>query len=122
MAYHHDWLMQQIEAISAMLKFIVSGQKTAIASIEERKNTVSGGNELYLKLHALVAQRKICEAEDLLFSEMENTTLETLDAAIQFYTDLNQLSDEELEHANFSRDEIKTGLDEVCRTYGIAYY
>ena len=34
---------------------------------------------------------------------------------------LNKLNDDELESKNFSRDEIKSGLQEVCRINGSVY-
>jgi hypothetical protein len=119
MSYHQDWLMRQIEAISAMLGYILTGKKASTISIEEEQLTHSGTNELYLQLQALVRLGKICEAENLLFEAMEAPDSTVLDAATRFYDDLSRLSDEDLRNANFSRGEIYDGLQEVCHVFGI---
>lgn len=119
MSYHQDWLIRQIEAISAMLGFVLTGKKASTITIEEVQLTHSGDNELYLQLQALIRQGQICKAEDLLFEAMESPDSAVLDAATRFYDDLNRLSDETLRSANFSREEIYEGLQEVCHVFGI---
>lgn len=119
MSYHQDWLMRQIEAISATLAYILTGKKPKQVTVEENQKTLSDTNQLYRQLLALVAEGKICEAENLLFAAMEEANPEVPDAAVGFYTDINRLSDEELEARNFSREEIKEGLQAVCRHYGL---
>jgi hypothetical protein len=119
MSYHQDWLMRQIEAISAMLGYILTGKKASTITVEEDQPNHSGDNELYFQLQALVRQGKICQAEDLLYEAMEDPDSTVLDAAKRFYDDLNRLSDKTLRDANFSREEIHEGLQEVCRTFGI---
>lgn len=119
MSYHQDWLMRQIEAISAMLGFIMTGKKASTVTVEEDHLTHSGDNELYLQLQMLVRQGQICKAEDLLYEAMDTPDSTVLDAATRFYDDLNRLSDETLRDANFSREEIYEGLQEICRVFGI---
>lgn len=40
--------------------------------------------------------------------------------ALDFYDRLNKLSDEELEIADFNREEIKTGIDDILKLYNIS--
>lgn len=122
MSYHQDWLMRQIEAISAMLAYMLTGKKPQYVTVAEKQQTLSDTNLLYAKLRALVAQGQICEAENLLFAAMEAADAEVPDAAAQFYADINQLSDEELEERNFSREEIMDGLKYVCRHYHLDFF
>ena len=49
---------------------------------------------------------------------MEDGDPEALTAGLRFYSDLNLLSDETLRRCNFPRDEILSGLRELCETYG----
>lgn len=119
MSYHYDFLMRQIESLTAMLRYIVSGEKTHIATVDIEAPTTGGENELYLQLQALVRQERICEAENLLFEAMEEPGHQVLDAAQRFYADLNRLSDDTLQRCNFSRDEILEGLQTVCEQFGI---
>lgn len=111
--------MRQIEAISAMLGYVLTGKKSSVFTVEEDRPTNSGDNELYLQLQALVRQGQICQAENLLYEAMEYPDSTVLDAAKRFYDDLSRLSDGTLRDANFSREEILEGLQEVCRVFGI---
>lgn len=52
---------------------------------------------------------------------MEEPNRQTLEAAVQFYEDLNDFSDSALQEANFSREEVYEGLQEVCRIFGLPY-
>lgn len=119
MSYHQDWLMRQIEAITAMLGYILSGRSAGPVAVEAPDETQSGENALYLRLQALVRQEKVCEAENLLYEAMESPSRQVLDAAARFYADLNQFFDEALERCNFSRSEIMDGLTEVCKIFCI---
>ena len=42
-----------------------------------------------------------------------------LKIALDFYSEANKMSDEELEAHNFSRDEIYDGIKEICRICGV---
>lgn len=119
MSYHYDWLMRQIEAISAVLKYIVSGERKHVAAIETEAPTTGGGNPLYTQLQELVARGQYCKAENLLFEMLDSPSYQVLDAAQRFYEDLNRLPDEALEAHDFSREEILEGLQTVCQQFGI---
>ncbi len=122
MACHQDWLMRQIEAISAMLAFLLTGKTEQ----KEDSSTVifdaGAENVLYGKLKTLVQQQRICEAEDLLFDAMDAWNSEAAEAGVRFYAGINKLSDSQLEQANFSREEIQEGLEHLCEHYGFTVF
>lgn len=117
MSYHQDWLMRQIEAISATLAYLLTGKKKHSVTVETEAQALPGTNTLYLKLQALTAQGRICAAEDMLFDAMDECSPEAAEAAVLFYSHINQLSDAELLKCNFSREEIMEGLTYVSRHY-----
>lgn len=119
MSYHQDWLMQQIEAITATLKYVISGKGEHILQEEIKAPTPMGEDGLYIQLQALVRQGHICEAEDLLYEHLEEPDSRTFETARRFYEDLNRLSDETLREGNFSREEILEGLQNLCDQFGI---
>ena len=119
MSYHYDWLMRQIESLTAMLRYLLSGEKTHIITVDIEAPSTAGENPLYFRLQALVRQEKICEGENLLFEALEEPGQQVLDAALRFYEDLNRLPDETLQRCDFSREEILEGLREVCARLGI---
>ena len=119
MSYHYDWLMRQIEIIAATLAYVLSKKKTHITAAYEAAALPSKENELYLQLSALMRQGQVCQAEDMLFEALEAPDEMVLDAALRFYQALNALSDDALQSANFSREEILEGLQHVCQIFGI---
>jgi len=119
MAYHQDWLMRQIESITAMLGYILFGKSKETVYIPEDPETAGDCGLLWPRLQGLLASGQVCEGENLLFEAMEDPTREVLDAGRQFYAQLNGWTDAQLKASNFSRDEIFTGLQELCRAFGI---
>lgn len=118
MQYQEDWLMRQIAIIASMLRGIAAGRSANKNSFDEFEQTNALSNMLYTRLLGLLAQGRLCDAENLLFESMgEEDVLET---AILFYEKVNEFSDEELANHNFSRAEIMSGLHEVCKRYEIS--
>lgn len=118
--YRQDWLTRQIEIIAETLARIlfhrgpVREQATA-----EQKATGAPGETLAETLLAMVRAGEACRAEDLLYDRLDSEDSGTLLAALQFYSALNALPDEALAAQNFPRDEILSGLTDVCRRLGL---
>lgn len=75
-------------------------------------------NEFYKTLVEFVKQNKINEAENYLYENLDTQNLEELKVALIFYEQLNQLSDEVLDKADFSREEIKDGIQLALEKFG----
>ena len=56
---------------------------------------------------------------DVLYERLDPDDRDGLAAALRFYSALNALPDAELEARNFPRDEILSGLTDVCRRCGL---
>jgi|LSQX01.2.fsa_nt_gb hypothetical protein len=110
--------MRQIDAVLSFMVFLVTGKKTLL-SLEDFAEKASQGNEFHLQLDELVKQGKICEAENMLFNAIDQEDRSVLESAILFYANVNKLSDDDLEECEFSRDEVREGLRDVCSAYGI---
>lgn len=119
--YHQDWLMRQIETISRYVFSCLLGRESELSSdihLETERQTSGDITPLSFRLAALVKEGRFCEAEDLLWAAVDEGDPEALTAGLRFYTDLNELSDEMLERCVFPRDEILSGLKELCAAYG----
>lgn len=71
-------------------------------------------NFLLITIKRLVLEGKINEAEDVLFTSLQkNRSANMLCIAGEFYTMLMDLSDDALKKGNFTRAEIKEGMNDV---------
>ena len=70
---------------------------------------------------AFLQKGEICEAENWLYENMNEDDSSWLNTAVYFYSEINKLSDEYLTAHDFSREEIGSGLSEVCGLYGLEW-
>ena len=110
-----DYLMRLIhEMVRTIIKLIFNIDEKTVDIEQELKET----SDLYIRLVRLADAGKINEAENLLYEQLENGQPEDLKAALGFYDHLNDYTEEFLDKADFSREEIKSGLVSVLRMYG----
>lgn len=110
-----DYLMRLIhEMVRTIIKLIFNIDEKTVDIEQELKET----SDLYIRLVRLADAGKINEAENLLYEQLENGQTEDLKAALGFYDHLNDYTEEFLDKADFSREEIKSGLVSVLRMYG----
>jgi len=116
--YEKDYIMRLIHGIAQMLAYLWFGKK------ETELPTVMGQecreDSDYLK--RLVDAGRINAAEDKLFDILETAVWDEKQKAalvISFYDYLNSKSDEFLSVADFSRDEIVSGLQDALGRIGM---
>mgnify|MGYP001630922529 CR=1 FL=1 len=64
---------------------------------------------------------KIAEAEEILFSLIQNRTLDNLLTGIVFYSYLNEKDDVYLEMNHYSRVDTKNSIKRLLSEYGLEY-
>ena len=112
--YYNDYIMREIENLSRFVKAVF--QRESSFEMVDEQGRISETGLLYYDLKSLISENKLNEAEDLLFEKLEqNPDEEYLQIAIEFYKNLQNLSDEVLESASFPRQEIVQGLETVKR-------
>lgn len=111
MFYQQDWFLRQIELMIQAIINLIDKKKAESCNKEEAtvRKTVSD----------LMNGDKICEAENVLFESLgENRNdYAVLLTALDFYNHLNSLGEDYLKEHNFSRQEIKEGLINLCSYY-----
>lgn len=117
MIFQKDWLMRQIEAmIAAIIEFLFHTEgETEVVPMEAATNKEK---ELKTKLDELLSAGSLCEAEDWLYENMDESDEMWLRLAVYFYSETNKMTDAFLEKHNFSREEVLSGLTDVCRRFG----
>lgn len=118
--YQQDWLMKQIKnTIQIIARFFF---KKDTITYEITNNTTNTETDLlYTQLLELLNSFKINEAENLLFESIKADDLNYLKIAVDFYSRINNLSNEQLEKSDFSRDEIKSGLKDISKIFGLMF-
>lgn len=111
MIYQKDWLIRQIERMIAAISHVMLNTETPI------EDTVTTEQQLRAKMISGIQNGRICETENWLYENMDDDGM-WLHLAVFFYSELNRCSDEYLEAHDFPRDEIASGLMDVCREYG----
>lgn len=118
MIHKNDFVMRQIRDMVRMLAKIVLGRDT----IEYKDNEdmkFSEMSHIYTDLIRMVDEGKINEAENLLFDEINKDENKSFEMALRFYDYLNSLSDVYLEENNYSREEVKEGVQNLADSRGL---
>lgn len=118
MYFRNDWFMRYIDLLVKIIAHVVFGQeKTAYEILDVEHETEA--DRLFTRLDVLLEEHKLCKAEDLLFDALDPSDPRYLELALDFYQKLNRLTDDELESANFSREEVLDGLHAAAARFGI---
>lgn len=111
-----DYIMRIIhEAVRMLLKLLFRieeerEEEITLASVEMETH--------YRMLRQLAGEGRINEAENRLSEFLDGKNQEAFQMALLFYDYLNTFSDERLEQADYSREEIQEGILEAARIYG----
>ena len=118
--FQNDYIMRQIETFVRLLaKVLLCKEEDDLFTFSIIEKMGDEADPLLAKLGGLVDRGEINEAEDCLFEELEKGDLKTVETAMCFYKSLNDMSDEELESCNFSREEITEAVKDIGRRFGI---
>lgn len=118
MFFEQDWIMRQIQIIVQVLARAVFHKDSIRYEITDEKN-LSETDLLYKKITDLIKQHKICEAENILFDNLDENDANYLEMSLDFYQTLNKITDGELEKYNFSRQEINDGINDILTRFHI---
>lgn len=115
--FEQDYVMRIIkEMVRAILKllFNVDTESPTVELLENKEE-----QETLENLIDMVDTGQINEAENRLYDLISNTDVNSLEIALLFYSYLNDKTDDFLRENDFSRDEIKLGLENVANSFGL---
>lgn len=117
----NDYLIKQIDVMIKFISGVIFKKNTTeYNNIKDEKGNITDMGKLCLELHSLADKGEINEAEDLLFTKIENDkSTELLEVALDFYGYINEFEDDFLEDSDFSRTEISDGFKDVKKQYGL---
>jgi len=112
-----DYIMRSIkEMVRAILKLLFqidteSPTAELLENVEEK--------EILKHLLNMVDKGNINEAENYIYDLVCAGNIKSLEIALLFYSYLNDKTDEFLEDNDFSREEIKLGIEEIADRFGL---
>lgn len=115
--FEQDYVMRLIkEMVRAILKllFNIDTESPTIELLENKEE-----KETLENLIGMVDAGEINEAENRLYDLISATDMNSMEVAILFYSYLNDKTDVFLEANDFSRDEIKLGMENVADNFGL---
>lgn len=115
--FEQDYIMRLIkERVRAILKLLfhidTEAPVTELLKSSEQQETLEA-------LLRMIDDGRINEAENRLSDLIDETDKENLKTALLFYFALNEKTDEFLLENNFSRDEIRLGIESVTEKFGV---
>lgn len=116
--FEQDYVMRLIkEMVRAILKllFNINTESPTVELLENKEE-----KETLENLFDMIDDGKINEAENRLYDLTSDTDMNSLEIALLFYSYLNDKTDDFLEENDFSRDEIKLGLENVTDSFGLS--
>lgn len=115
--FEQDYVMRLIkEMVRVILKllFNIDSESPTVELIENKVQ-----KETLENLLDMIDAGKINEAENRLHDLISDEGRESLEIALLFYLYLNDKADDFLEEHDFSREEIKLGLEDVADIFGL---
>jgi hypothetical protein len=118
MVYKQDWMLRKIQLITDLIAHTVF--HTSVVKYErENAFNPTDTDKLCDELDALVEQKELGEAEDLLLDSIDAGNRKHLELALDFYRKINKFDDEELDLCDFPRSEIMDGIETVIEIFGL---
>ena len=115
--FEQDYIMRQLkEMIWAIFKMLFGTdvKSTTVELLESQED-----KELLESLFEMADNGNINEAVNRLYDSMDNNN-SNLKTALLFYSYLNDKTDEFLDANNFSREEIKSGINQLMDRYDLS--
>ena len=119
MGYQDDYVMRTISDLVRAIARLALGKNEINYALPDTEDKYSDTDRIYRKLRDLVDAGEINEAENQLYENLDENDTEHLEMALTFYMYLNQLDDDTLFMANYSREEIVEGINSVSASFGI---
>lgn len=120
MAYQDDYVMRTITDLVRAIAGLALGKNEIDYELPSSEAAYTPVDQVYRGLKDLVDQGDINGAENQLYECLDESDTAYLEMALAFYMYLNQLDDDALYTANFSREEIVEGINSVSAEFGIS--
>lgn len=116
--FEQDYIMRLVHEIARVLAKILFNINSETVS-EELESRIEE-TDILEKLLDIVDIGKINEAENELYDLLNQGAPNCIETAILFYSYLNDKSDEFLKENDYSREEVKEGIEGIAERVGLS--
>ena len=112
----NDWLKKQLQFLPKKLPVIIHHSRELMLDVVDDVTGETYSTSLRQHLLELIIQLNINKAENTLFEQFEKISdSQIVEVSNWFYNKLDALPDSDLQKADFSKEEITAGRDDVKR-------
>jgi len=116
----NDYVMRMIkDLVKTVAKLVLNKEVVNYELPEENHYTVT--DNLYQKLIDMVDEGLINDAENHLYKELDFMDMKQFEMALSFYSHINDLETDFLDDHDYSREEIKQGIESISKEFGVFY-
>ena len=116
--FEQDYIMRLIHEIARALAKILFNIDTEMVT-EELESRIEE-TDILKELLNMVDSGQINQAENKLYDLLDEAVPNSIEMAILFYFHLNEKTDDFLKENDYSRDEIKTGMEAIAERVGLS--
>ena len=116
--FEQDYIMRLVHEIARVLAKILFNMDSETVS-EELESRIEE-TDILEKLLNMLDKGQINEAENKLYDMLDVGAPNCIETAILFYSYLNEKSDEFLKENDYSRGEVKEGIEDVAEKVGLS--
>lgn len=120
MGYQDDYVMRTISDLVRAIARLALGKTDIDYELPDTEDKYTSLDSIYRKLKDMADAGDINGAENTLYEELDTSNMEYLEMALTFYMYLNQFKDDVLYTANYSREEIVEGINNISAEFGIS--
>lgn len=120
MGFQDDYVMRTISDLVRAIARLALGKNDIDYELPEDEDKYTPMDRVYRQLKDMADAGDINGAENYLSDQLDAQDIDRLEMALTFYMYLNQMKDDTLFEANYSREEIVDGINSVCAEYGIS--
>ena len=120
MGFQDDYVMRTISDLVRAIARLALGKNDIDYELPEDEDKYTPMDRVYRQLKDMADAGDINGAENYLSDQLDPQDIDRLEMALTLYMYLNQMKDDTLFEANYSREEIVDGINSVCAEYGIS--
>ena len=120
MDYQDDYVMRTISDLVRAIARLALGKNDIDYELPDTEDKYTSLDSIYRKLKDMADAGDMNGAENTLYEELDTSNMEYLEMALTFYMYLNQFKDDVLYTANYSREEIVEGINNISAEFGIS--